>query len=149
MRALSLAVAGADIVCTTTSAREPILTGDSLEPGMHLNVVGSSIADAREIDETAVARARFFCDLRSGVLAQGGEFLAAKRMQCVTDAHVLGEIGSVLAGDLPGRVTPDDITLYKSLGIIAQDLAVAEHLLSVADVRNLGTCVELRSRRGA
>lgn len=122
------AVADADIVCTTTAAAEPILFNDWIADGTHLNLVGSSRAGPSEIDNELVARARFFADHRDGVLAQGAEFLNARAAGLVGDDHVLGEIGQVMAGTLPGRLTAADVTAYKSLGSIVQDLAAAGFL---------------------
>lgn len=122
------AVQGADIVCTVSSASEPILEGAWLAPGAHVNLVGSSYAGPSEADHDVVVRSRFIADSREGVLAQGSEFLRAKAAGLVGDAHVVGEIGQVLGGDLPGRQSPDQITVYKSLGHIVQDLAAAQAL---------------------
>ncbi|HYE51859.1 MAG TPA: ornithine cyclodeaminase family protein [Azospirillaceae bacterium] len=122
------AVAGADIVCTTTRATAPILRGAWLTPGTHLNLVGSSFADAAEVDVEAVTRARFFVDHRAAALSQAGEFLAAKRAGAVDDGWIRAEIGEVLDGRAPGREGDADITLYKSLGTAAQDLCVAEEI---------------------
>lgn len=122
------AVADADIVCTVSAAPEPILFSDQVRDGAHINAVGSSRAGPAEIDEALVARTRFYADHREGVLVQGAEFLRAKQAGLVGDAHVLGEIGEVFAGTLRGRVAPDEVTLYKSLGNIAQDLACAAWL---------------------
>lgn len=120
-----LAVAEADIVCTVTAAREPILKAAWIRPGTHLNVVGSSYAEPAEVDNDLVARSRFIADSREGVLAQGGEFLRAKAAGLVDDSHVAGEIGEVLAGKVAGRRSDEEITLYKSLGHVVQDLATA------------------------
>lgn len=122
------AVREADIVCTTTAAAEPILSADDIAPGTHLNVVGSSRAGPAEIDGALVRRARFFPDHRAGVLAQGAEFLRAKQAGLVDDDHVLPEIGAVYAGTVPGRRDAREITIYKSLGSIVQDLACAAYL---------------------
>ncbi|HYD46630.1 MAG TPA: hypothetical protein VEA79_15295, partial [Phenylobacterium sp.] len=122
------AVAVADIVTTVTAASEPVLEGAWLAPGAHVNVVGSSRAGPVEVDNDLVARARYIADYRAGVLAQGAEFLRAKAAGLVDDSHVVGEIGQVLAGDIPGRQSPDQITAYKSLGHIVQDLAAVEAL---------------------
>lgn len=124
------AVANADIVCTVTAATEPILQSEWVQPGTHINVVGSSHAGPAEIDNALVARARFFADSREGVLEQGAEFLRAKRAGLIDDSHILAEIGDVLAGKTHGRRTHDEITIYKSLGHIAQDLASAWWLYS-------------------
>ncbi|RAK66351.1 ornithine cyclodeaminase family protein [Phenylobacterium kunshanense] len=122
------AVTGVDIVTTVTNAREPILEGAWLAPGTHLNLVGSSGAGPTEVDHEVVVRSRFIADSREGVLAQGAEFLRAKAAGLVDDSHVVGEIGQVLAGDLEGRQSRDQITVYKSLGHIVQDLAAAKAL---------------------
>lgn len=123
------AVAGADIICTTTGAAEPILFGRDVPDGAHLNWVGSSRAGPAEVDNDLVARVRLIADHREGVLAQGAEFLRAKAAGLVDDDHVVGEIGAVFAGTLPGRQHPDQLTAYKSLGSIVQDLAAAAFLL--------------------
>jgi ornithine cyclodeaminase len=123
------AVADADIVCTVSSANEPILEGRWVRPGTHLNLVGSSRAGPTEVDSDLVVRARFIADSREGVLAQGAEFLQAKAAGLVGDDHVVGEIGQVLAGALEGRQSPEQITVYKSLGHIVQDLAAVQALV--------------------
>jgi ornithine cyclodeaminase len=122
------AVAEADIVCTVSAAKEPVLMGRWLAAGTHVNVVGSSFAGPVEVDNDLVAGSRFIADSREGVLAQGAEFLNAKAAGLVDDDHVVGEIGEVLAGTLPGRQSLDQITVYKSLGHIVQDLAAVQAL---------------------
>lgn len=122
------AVAEADIVCTVTNARSPILLGSWLKAGTHLNLVGSSGAGPVEVDNQLVANSRFIADSREGVLTQGAEFLNAKAAGLVDDSHVVGEIGQVLTGDLEGRQSSDQITVYKSLGHVVQDLAAAKAL---------------------
>lgn len=127
------AVAEADIVCTLTSAQEPILMGKWIRPGTHVNVVGSSYAVPAEVDSDLVVRSRFIADSREGVLAQGAEFLRAKAAGLVGDEHVVAEIGEVLMGRIEGRRSADEITVYKSLGHIAQDLAAAWALYTQPD----------------
>ncbi|MCU1248352.1 MAG: Ornithine cyclodeaminase [Edaphobacter sp.] len=124
------AVAKGDIVCTVTSASEPILKGEWVRPGTHLNVVGSSHAGPAEVDNDLVVRSRFIADSREGVLHQGAEFLRAKAAGLVGDEHIIGEIGQVLAGEVEGRRSADEITVYKSLGHVVQDLASAWALYS-------------------
>jgi ornithine cyclodeaminase/alanine dehydrogenase-like protein (mu-crystallin family) len=125
MATVQQALANSDILCTVTSASEPILKGEWVQPGQHINVVGSSHAGPVEIDNALVARARFFADSREGVLQQGAEFLRAKQAGLIDDSHILAEIGQVLAGTAEGRRSNTDITIYKSLGHIVQDLASA------------------------
>ncbi len=119
------AVAEADIICTLTSSPTPILHGAWVRPGAHVNIVGSSHAGPVEVDNDLVVRARFIADSREGVLAQGAEFLNARKAGLIGDDHIVGEIGEVLAGRIAGRRSGDEITAYKSLGHIVQDLASA------------------------
>jgi ornithine cyclodeaminase len=119
------AVEEADIVCTVTAASEPILRGAWLKPGTHVNLVGSSRPGPVEVDDDLVVRARLFADHRPSVLAQGAEVLHAIAAGLIDDDHVLGEIGEVLSGVLPGRRSAEELTVYKSLGSIVQDLASA------------------------
>jgi ornithine cyclodeaminase len=117
------AVAEADIICTVSAAREPVLNGAWVPPGAHLNLVGSSYAGPTEVDNDLVVRSRFIADSREGVLAQGAEFLKAKEAGLVGDDHIVAEIGQVLAGEIEGRQSADQVTAYKSLGHVVQDLA--------------------------
>lgn len=126
------AVATADVVCTTTAAAEPILQSRWVRDGTHLNIVGSSRAGPVEIDNELVLRARFFADHRESVLHQGAEFIRARAAGLVDDEHVLGEIGEVMDGTLAGRQSAADVTIYKSLGNIVQDLASGWYLYQAA-----------------
>ncbi|MGE0595553.1 MAG: ornithine cyclodeaminase family protein [Hyphomonadaceae bacterium] len=135
------AVKDADIICTTTSAHEPVLFSAWVADGAHVNVVGSSYAGPVEIDNALVKRGRLIADYRPGVLAQGAEFLRAKAAGLIDDAHVAGEIGEVFLGRLPGRTRPDEVTLYKSLGHVVQDLASATALVADAASKGFGTRV--------
>ncbi len=127
------AVSEADIICTVSSASEPILKGEWVRPGTHLNLVGSSYAGPAEVDNDLVVRSRFIADSREGVLEQGAEFLRAKQAGLIGDEHIVAEIGQVLAGELEGRRAADEITVYKSLGHVVQDLASAWALYSRED----------------
>ena len=127
------AVFDADIVCTVTSAAEPILKGEWVRQGTHLNLVGSSHAGPVEVDSGLVVRSRFIADSREGVLNQGAEFLRAKAAGLIGDDHIVAEIGQVLAGEIEGRRSAQEITVYKSLGHVVQDLATAWFLYSQAE----------------
>ena len=124
------AVAEADIICTVTAASEPILKGEWVRPGTHVNVVGSGVAGPAEVDNDLVVRSRFIADSRESVLAQGAEFLRAKQAGLIGDDHIVAEIGQVLAGEVAGRRTEEEITVYKSLGHVVQDLTSAWALYS-------------------
>lgn len=136
------AVATADIVCTVTAASEPVLLGEWLAPGAHVNLVGSSRPGPVEVDDDLVVRARVFADHRESVLRQGAEILRAKAAGLIGDEHVLGEIGQVLDGSLPGRVSPGDLTVYKSLGSIVQDLSTAWALYRQARAEGFGARID-------
>src|ERR1700722_1853655 len=101
-RTVEEAVAEADVVCTVTSATEPILKGEWVRAGTHLNLVGSGHAGPTEVDNDLVVRSRFIADSREGVLNQGAEFLRAKAAGLVGDDHIVAEIGQVLAGEIEG-----------------------------------------------
>ena len=136
------AVTQADIICTVTKAREPILLGEWIEPGTHLNVVGSSVATTAEIDTPAVVKSRFFVDYRSSTITEGGEYLRALRTGAITPEHILAEIGEVANGSKPGRTSPSEVTLYKSLGIAPEDLASAHYVLQKARERGIGQVID-------
>ena len=137
------AAEGADIICTTTSSREPVLRGDWIAAGAHVNVVGSSTAAAREVDSAAVARSRLFVDRRESTLNEAGDFLIPRREGVIGDDHILGEIGELLMGTCLGRQTSDDVTIFKSLGLAVEDVAAAHHIYAKAMDRGIGVSVEL------
>ncbi|MES2058061.1 MAG: ornithine cyclodeaminase family protein [Pseudomonadota bacterium] len=122
------AASRADVICTVSGASEPILLGDWVRPGTHLNLVGSSYLGPVEVDTPLVAAARYIADYRPSVLAQASELAVARDAGAVDDSHVVGEIGEVFAGRLAGREQPDQITLYKSLGHVVQDLSATSYL---------------------
>jgi ornithine cyclodeaminase len=136
------AVRGADLICTTTSAKEPVLRGAWLSPGAHVNAVGACFAETRELDTEAVQRARFFTDCRESCLSEAGDFLIARREGAITDSHLLGELGEVLLGKIAGRVSREDVTVYESLGIALEDLASAHHIHRRALESGAGTWLE-------
>ncbi|MCO5145352.1 MAG: ornithine cyclodeaminase family protein [Aquamicrobium sp.] len=132
------ALRGADIVCTVTNSPVPVLRGEWIAPGTHLNVVGASIPSKREIDDAAVLAARVFVDYRPSTFAQAGEIVDMIAAGRIGREHVVAEIGEVLGGTSPGRRDDGEITLYRSLGIAAQDLACAHHCWAGARVAGRG-----------
>lgn len=128
------AASQADVICTTTSSNEPILLADWVRRGAHLNLVGSSHLGPVEVDAELVARARYIADYRPGAIAQGAELAAAREAGLVDDSHVVAEIGEVLSGRIEGRQNEQQITIYKSLGHVVQDLASAAYLQRKAAV---------------
>jgi ornithine cyclodeaminase len=120
-----------------------LLFGADVRPGTHLCLVGASIPATREVDDACVAMARYFVDYRASAMAQAGELLHAMREGIVGDTHVVAEIGEVLSGSVPGRRSAEEVTVYKSLGIAAQDLAAATLVHSRAVVQGIGTLATL------
>lgn len=137
------AVQGADIICTTTSAREPILMGDWVAPGTHINAVGSSVRSARELDSTCVVKSRLFVDCRESTVNEAGDFLLPKEEGAIDEDHIQGEIGEILLGRIKGRETREEITLFKSLGLAVEDLASTHYVYTRAREQGIGTEVEL------
>jgi alanine dehydrogenase len=135
---VAAAVAGADLVCTVTASREPVLAGEWLSPGVHVNAVGSSAAAARELDSAAVARARLFVDRRESTVNESGDFLFPLREGVIAEDHIQGEIGDLLLGRIPGRRSASEITLFKSLGLAVEDLAAAHHVYRQAVAQGRG-----------
>jgi len=141
------AVEGASIICTTTSATEPVLQGRWLSPGAHVNAVGFAGPTGRELDAEAVARGRLFADRRESIQNEAGDFLLAKKEGAVGDDHVAGEIGEVLLGKVAGRTSPEEITIFESLGLAIEDLAAVNHIYRRAEETGKGTRVELGGER--
>lgn len=136
------AVDGADIICTVSAAREPILDAEWIAPGAHINIVGSSSRDALEVSPAVIARSRVFVDYFPATMALGGDINEAIALGLIRESDLAGEIGAVLAGSLSGRRSVDEITAYKSVGIPAQDLVCANFLLEEAGRQALGESVD-------
>jgi ornithine cyclodeaminase len=136
------AVRGADLVCTVTASKDPVLCGEWLSPGAHVNAVGACFAASRELDAEAVRRARFYTDSRASCLHEAGDFLIPRDQGAFPDGHLLGEVGEVLLGKVPGRVSPGDITVYESLGVAIEDLAAAHAIHRRAIETGAGTWLD-------
>jgi ornithine cyclodeaminase/alanine dehydrogenase-like protein (mu-crystallin family) len=119
------AVAGAGLVVTATSSAEPVLRGEWLEPGMHVNAVGASQPSMRELDGAAMAAGVLFADRRESLVAESGDYVLAAAEGAVSPDQVRAELGEILAGQAPGRLGEDEITIFESLGLAAEDLAAA------------------------
>jgi len=131
------AVHKADIVCTVTASSEPILKGEWLTAGTHVNLVGAAIRSSSEADIEVVCGSKFYVDYRESALAQAGELINAIESGRVDETHIVGEIGEVLMRICSGRVDSQEITVYKSLGVSAQDLAAGKRAFENAQ-RNGG-----------
>lgn len=140
---LRAAVEEADVICTVTASRQPVLFGDWLRPGTHLNAVGASVPTARELDTAAVQRARIFVDRRESALAEAGDLLVPMREGAISAGDIRGEVGEVLIGAVGGRGSDDEITLFKSLGLAIEDLACARYLHDRANAQAVGSRVDV------
>lgn len=129
------AAGAADIICTVTTSSTPVLLGQWVRPGTHVNAVGSSHAGPVEVDSDLVLASRYVADSRNSALAAAAEFLNAKAAGLIGDDHIVAEIGEVLLGRVPGRTSEEQITFYKSLGHIVQDLAAADYVHARAQAR--------------
>jgi ornithine cyclodeaminase/alanine dehydrogenase-like protein (mu-crystallin family) len=145
------AVEGADVVCTVTSSREPVLSREWLAPGAHVNAVGASLATARELDSATVAAARLYVDRRESALNEAGDFLVPKREGLVGDDHIVGEIGELLVDPprISGRRSSDELTVFKSLGLAIEDVAAARRIYDRAVATGVGSWVDIGGRRDA
>jgi alanine dehydrogenase len=135
-------VRDADLICTTTSSKEPVLEGGWLSPGAHVNAVGACFPSTRELDTEAVRRARLYTDCRESCVNEAGDFLIPRKEGAITDAHLVGEVGEVLLGRVPGRRSSDEITIYESLGVAVEDLAAAHAIHRRALETGAGTWLE-------
>jgi len=136
------ALEGADIVNTTTNSSSPVLEYGWIEPGTHVNAVGSSIPTARELDSETVVQASLFVDRRESTLNESGDFLFAAKERSLGPDHIKAELGEILTGAHPGRTSEDEVTLFKSLGIAVEDLASAQFLYDRALESGVGTRVD-------
>ena len=128
-----------DIVCTVTSSKEPIVKSEWISPGTHLNVVGSSFPDAKEIPITLVEKAKLYVDYKPATLVQAGEVIEALKKNIITEQHIIAEIGELLKPNNEKSIeyNAKNITIYRSLGVAAQDLACAYHLYKKLQFLNL------------
>src|SRR6188768_1438011 len=122
------AVEHADIICTVTASKEPVVLGDWIAAGTQINAVGSSTPFSRELDTTAIARSKLFTDRYESLFNEAGDFLIPKKEGAITEKHVKAEIGEVLSGTKKGRENEEEITVFKSLGIAAEDIFSAYHI---------------------
>ena len=127
----------ADIICTVTSSREPVVMGDWVAAGTHINAVGSSTPVARELDTATIVKSKLFTDRYESLLNEAGDFLIPKKEKAITEEHVKGELGEVLLNTKKGRENDDEITVFKSLGIAAEDIFSAYHIYEKIKVQKV------------
>ncbi|WP_327064509.1 ornithine cyclodeaminase family protein [Kitasatospora sp. NBC_01302] len=137
------ALAGADLVCTATAAKEPLVEAADLAPGVHVNAVGASFLDHRELSSAAVAKASFFVDSRESAAAESGDLRAPITEGLIGLDHIQAELGEVLLGAHPGRREEREVTVFKSLGLGVQDIMSGFAIAEAAAAQGLGQCIKL------
>ncbi|MBZ5494793.1 MAG: ornithine cyclodeaminase family protein [Acidobacteriia bacterium] len=133
------AVREADIVVLATSAAEPIVEGSWFRPGTHINGIGSHTPKMRELDTATVQRSRVVCDLTEACKAEAGDFIIPAASGAWSWDRVAGNLGDVIVGRVQGRTSPEDITLFKSVGLAIQDMSAAKAVFDEAVHRGIGT----------
>ena len=136
------AIYNADIICTTTAAVEPILQGNYLMQGVHINAVGSSVRNTRELDGFAIKLSKLYVDKIESTINESGDFLMAKQEGTIDDNHIIGTLGEILTKQKKGRNNINDITLFKSLGLAVEDIATAFFIYDKYVKSNKGNWVE-------
>ncbi len=131
------AITGADIICTTTASVTPVLLGEWIKKGAHINAVGSCTPVTRELDTVAIVMAKLYTDKYESLYNESGDFIIPKKEGAIADDHVKGELGEVLTGQKKGRENDDEITLFKSLGIAIEDIYAANYVYQMISQKNI------------
>jgi ornithine cyclodeaminase/alanine dehydrogenase-like protein (mu-crystallin family) len=137
------AVTGASVICTVSGAEQPVVQGEWVADGAHINAVGSALPTARELDSEAVRRARLYVDRRESALSESGDILLAMKDGAIGEDHILGELGELLIGAAEGRTSRSDVTVFKSLGLAVEDVAAAQAVVEAAREQGAGVSVRL------
>jgi len=135
--------AQADILCTATTSPRPVFDGSLVREGAHVNAVGSHTPEARELDGELIRRARLFGDSREACLRESGDILLPLREGLIGEEHFQAELGEIVTGRRPGRLSEREITVFKSTGLAVQDAAAAALVYRKALAAGVGTLVEL------
>jgi ornithine cyclodeaminase len=142
MPSVEEAVRGADLVVLATDSAEPVVERAWISAGAHVNAVGASLPNRREVDSATMAAARLFVDRRESTINEAGDYLIPLAEGVLGAEHIQGELGEVLIGARPGRQSGDEITLFKSLGLAVEDLAAASAVHERALASGVGTLVD-------
>jgi ornithine cyclodeaminase/alanine dehydrogenase len=137
------AVAAADVLITATTAHEPIFDGTWLRAGVHINGIGSHAAHWRELDSTTVQSAKIVTDQTTACLEEAGDLIIPIQEGIINEASIRAQLGEIIVGEKPGRTDHTEITLFKSVGLAMQDIAVAQKVYQLAQSAGIGqTLVE-------
>ena len=142
-RDVRAAVEAADVICTATDSHTPLFPGEWLRPGVHINAVGAYTRTMRELDGVTMARARVVVDHLPAAMAEAGDVLLAQAEGAISADHVAGSLGQVVTGEIAARTAPDEITVFKSVGLAMQDAVTAAWVYRAALAQGMGQQVEL------
>jgi len=117
--------AEADVLCTCTTSKTPIFDGKFVREGTHLNLVGGFQPESREVDDLVVGRARIVVDSYEGALAEAGDLLIPLGLGSITKEHIIADLHQIVSGEVEGRRSARDITVFKSVGFALEDLVIA------------------------
>ncbi|NIS81897.1 MAG: ornithine cyclodeaminase family protein [Anaerolineales bacterium] len=137
------AVSGADIICTATTSSTPVFDANDLKSGTHINAIGAFTPEMQEVDSETVRRSLLVVDSREACLAEAGDIIIPVRTGQIAESHIHAELGEIVAGTKPGRSDPDQITLFKSVGIAVQDAVAASRALMGAKSDEIGQIIAL------
>ena len=137
------AVREADVICAATVSVRPVFADADLAPGTHINAIGSYQPHVQEIPAETMQRALVVVDHRASALTETGDLIIPIEQGLMQDSDVHAELGEIVAGQVPGRTSEDEITLFKSVGVAIQDLAAATRALEQAQATGLGRIVEI------
>jgi len=133
------AVRGSDIVITTSTSKMPILNGDWLDEGTHVNAIGSHTPDTRELDAASIKRAKLVVDSREAALKEAGDIMIPLSQGLITPDQIHAELGEIVTNKKVGRISDNEITIFKSLGLAIQDVSTANKVYELALKRGVGT----------
>ncbi len=137
------AIRNADIICAATTSSTPIFPGDLVNPGTHVNAIGSFTPEMQEIDSALLLKARIIVDSREAVLAESGDLIIPIQQGLLDENDIYAELGEIVAGSCPGRTSEDQITVFKSVGIAIQDAMASSRALERALHSKIGMQVKL------
>jgi ornithine cyclodeaminase len=137
------AVRGADLIVIATASRVPVLDDADVGAGAHVMAVGACRPDQREMPAALVARARVYVDSRAGALQESGDLLLPIAERVITAQHIAGELGALVSGTVDGRLSPADVTIFKSLGMAVEDVVAAHLAVARAAEAGLGQSIEV------
>jgi ornithine cyclodeaminase/alanine dehydrogenase-like protein (mu-crystallin family) len=132
----------ADILIAATTSAAPVITADDVQPGVHINGIGSYLPTMQEVAAEVVARATVVVDSREAALHEAGDLIIPHESGAWQFDHIHAELGEIVAGVKPGRTSDDQITFFKSVGNAVQDAAAAARVLQIAEANDLGTVIE-------